>query len=556
MARPRPRRSPRRRPDRWSRAGRRVADAGPEDPVRGHGRARRCARDAGVLRQGAPRRVAEHADFRGALLRRSGTEPRRPRAARVLRGRRRRDPAGDHHHGRRRGARRHVPERAHAVLARHGARQPRPARATARRDVGLQRRGRPRLADTACCEHGGRLLRRSPAVAARRRPRAGHRARAAIRCQRRGGDAPHGRARGDVRDPRRYALGKLVPRREWARVLARLAVRAARQLGDGCQLPPRDRARHRRSPRARSRPPPSLPRAGRVVGRARARVGRGVGAVLTQLLVRLFSLGHHADQLARSRVDPHSAARGSAHRPRHVPAPRCGVMSDSDVVPFRVAFDAPAIEGLRARLRSTRWPERETVDDWSQGIPLAFVQDLAAYWCDEYDFAAAEQRLNAWPQFTTRIDDIDVHFVHARSPDPEALPLVITHGWPGSVVEFFDVLGPLIDPVAHGGDAADAFHVVCPSLPGYGFSTKPTTRGRGVPWMAHAWATLMSRLAYERFAAQGGDWGSAVTTTVGELYRDRVFGVHINMPTVPLGPLTDDSTPSERRNLEDFEWHT
>ena len=130
--------------------------------------------------------------------------------------------------------------------------------------------------------------------------------------------------------------------------------------------------------------------------------------------------------------------------------------------------------------------------------------------------------MNAWPQFTTRIDDLDIHFVHARSPEPDAVPLVMTHGWPGSVVEFLDVLGPLTDPVAHGGDAADAFHVVCPSLPGYGFSSRPSTRGRGVPWIAEAWATLMDRLGYERFGAQGGDWGSAVTTTVGELHRDRV----------------------------------
>ncbi len=184
------------------------------------------------------------------------------------------------------------------------------------------------------------------------------------------------------------------------------------------------------------------------------------------------------------------------------------------------------------------------------------MQDLARYWCDEYDFAAAEERMNAWPQFTTRIDDLDIHFVHARSPEPDAVPLVITHGWPGSVVEFFDVLGPLTDPVAHGGDAADAFHVVCPSLPGYGFSDRPSTRGRGIPWIAHAWATLMTRLGYERFGAQGGDWGSAVTTTVGEMHRDRVLGIHVNMPTVPLGPLTDDATEQRAPNLEDFQWHT
>jgi pimeloyl-ACP methyl ester carboxylesterase len=231
-------------------------------------------------------------------------------------------------------------------------------------------------------------------------------------------------------------------------------------------------------------------------------------------------------------------------------------MAGSDVAPFRVVFDPDAIADLRSRLRNTRWPERETVDDWSQGIPLAFVQDLAAYWCQDYDFAAAEERLNAWPQFTSRTDDVDIHFVHARSPEPDAMPLVITHGWPGSFVEFSDVLGPLTDPAAHGGNGADAFHVVCPSLPGYGFSDKPTTRGRGVPWIAEAWATLMSRLGYERFGAQGGDWGSAVTWTIGERYRDRVAGIHLNMPTVPLGPITDDATDRERQAFDDFEWHT
>jgi pimeloyl-ACP methyl ester carboxylesterase len=230
-------------------------------------------------------------------------------------------------------------------------------------------------------------------------------------------------------------------------------------------------------------------------------------------------------------------------------------MGDVNVLPFRVEFDDDAIEDLRRRLRNTRWPERETVDDWSQGIPLAFVQDLATYWCDEYDFEAAAARMNAWPQFTTHLDDLDIHFVHSRSPEPDAMPLVISHGWPGTVVEFFDVLGPLTDPVAHGGDAADAFHVVCPSLPGYGFSDRPTTRGRGVPWIAQAWATLMSRLGYERFGAQGGDWGSAVTCAIAAIVPDRLYGIHVNMPTVPLGPIDDDATQRERQAWDDFEWH-
>jgi pimeloyl-ACP methyl ester carboxylesterase len=230
-------------------------------------------------------------------------------------------------------------------------------------------------------------------------------------------------------------------------------------------------------------------------------------------------------------------------------------VANEDVVPFEVVLDPTSIDDLRARLRNTRWPERETVDDWSQGIPLAMVQDLVAYWCDEYEFDEATARLNAWPQFTTGIDDLTIHFVHARSPEPDAMPLVISHGFPGSYVEFFQVLGALTDPVAHGGEAIDAFHVVCPSLPGYGFSDRPSRRGRGLSWTADAWATLMHRLGYERFGAQGGDWGSGVATVLGQTHRDHVVGIHLNMPTVPLGPLADDATDTERKSVEDFEWH-
>jgi epoxide hydrolase len=225
-------------------------------------------------------------------------------------------------------------------------------------------------------------------------------------------------------------------------------------------------------------------------------------------------------------------------------------------LPFQIEFEAERIEDLRRRLHNTRWPEHETVDDWSQGAPLDFVRDLVAYWCSEYDFDAARERMNAWPQFKTRIDDLDIHFLHARSPEPNALPMVMSHGWPGTFIEFIDVIGPLVDPLAHGGDAADAFHVVCPSLPGYGFSDKPTTRGRGLAWTGEAWATLMDRLGYKRYVAQGGDWGSAVTCVLGESHLDEVAGIHITMPTVPLGPLTDDSTDQERQSYHDFDQHT
>ena len=231
-------------------------------------------------------------------------------------------------------------------------------------------------------------------------------------------------------------------------------------------------------------------------------------------------------------------------------------MDDVGIVPFRVEFDADDVNDLRRRLTSTRWPEKETVTDWSQGVPLDFVRDLVAYWGNDYDFIAAERRMNAWPQFKTRIDGLDIHFVHARSPQSDAIPLVISHGWPGTVVEFLDVIGPLTDPVAHGGDAADAFHVVCPSLPGYGFSDKPTQSGFGVSWIGEAWAELMERLGYDRYVAQGGDWGSAVTCVLGQTHPNEVLGIHLNMPTVPLGPLTDDSTDSEKASYADFDWHT
>lgn len=205
-------------------------------------------------------------------------------------------------------------------------------------------------------------------------------------------------------------------------------------------------------------------------------------------------------------------------------------MSDMSITPFQIEVPQPELDDLRDRLRRTRWPEAETVDDWSQGVPLAYVQDLCRHWADGYDWRATEAHLNALPQFRTEIDGLGVHFIHVRSPHPGALPLVITHGWPGSVIEFLDVLGPLTDPVAHGGDAADAFDVVCPSLPGYGFSDKPAKAGWGVERIADAWVELMRRLGYDRYGAQGGDWGSLVTSGVAERDRDHVVGIHLNMP--------------------------
>jgi pimeloyl-ACP methyl ester carboxylesterase len=220
------------------------------------------------------------------------------------------------------------------------------------------------------------------------------------------------------------------------------------------------------------------------------------------------------------------------------------------VTPFEVRFDPAAIDDLRERLRRTRWPDAETVDDWSQGLPLSYAQDLCAYWADEYDFAAAEKRLNAFPQFRTEIDNLGIHFLHVRSPEADALPLVMTHGWPGSFVELLKVIAPLTDPAAHGGDAADAFHLVCPSLPGYGFSDKPARHGWKIERIGAAWAELMARLGYERYGAQGGDWGSFVTTSTAQADAAHVAGIHVQLPIVNLQPeMLNDLTDREQDAL-------
>ena len=224
-------------------------------------------------------------------------------------------------------------------------------------------------------------------------------------------------------------------------------------------------------------------------------------------------------------------------------------MSDR-IEPFRIAASDEQLGDLRRRLRATRFPERECVDDWSQGIPLAYVQDLCAYWAEKYDWRAREARLNRFPQFTTEIDGLSIHFVHARSPHADAMPLVISHGWPGSIVEFQEVIEPLTNPTAHGGDARDAFHVVCPSLPGYGFSGKPQRAGWNVQRIARAWSQLMPRLGYRRYAAQGGDWGAMVTTCIGIQDPENCLGIHLNMPIAPPDPATlNDLTEREKAAL-------
>ena len=203
-------------------------------------------------------------------------------------------------------------------------------------------------------------------------------------------------------------------------------------------------------------------------------------------------------------------------------------MTDA-IKPFRIAVSDAVLEDLKARLRHTRWPEAELVEDWSQGAPLKWMQEVCGYWADAYDWRAREARLNRFAQFTSVIDELDIHFLHVRSPHAEAMPLIITHGWPGSIVEFHKVIEPLANPTAHGGKAADAFHVVCPSLPGFGFSAKPRTTGWGVDRIAAAWAVLMQRLGYARYGAQGGDWGSAVTTSLGAQDAQHCAGIHVTL---------------------------
>ncbi|MGS2616443.1 epoxide hydrolase family protein [Micromonospora sp. LZ34] len=246
----------------------------------------------------------------------------------------------------------------------------------------------------------------------------------------------------------------------------------------------------------------------------------------------------------------------------------------TEIRPFTIEIPESELKALRARIAATRWPEPETVNDQSQGVPLATSQALARYWEKEYDWRKVEARLNALPQFITEIDGLDIHFLHVRSKHEDALPLIVTHGWPGSVVEQLKIIDPLTNPTAHGADASDAFHLVIPSMPGFGFSGKPSTPGWGPERIAAAWIELMKRLGYTRFVAQGGDWGALITDLIGLQAPPELLGIHTNMPgTVPpdidafiqgditgannaLGSMPANLSDEEKRAYEqlDFFW--
>jgi pimeloyl-ACP methyl ester carboxylesterase len=218
---------------------------------------------------------------------------------------------------------------------------------------------------------------------------------------------------------------------------------------------------------------------------------------------------------------------------------------------FKLAIPREELDLLHAKLGALRWPESETVQDWSQGVPLEAMRSLVDYWYRHYDWRRCEKMLNGWGQYKTELDGLRIHFLHVRSPEQRALPLIMTHGWPGSVIEFHKVIGPLTNPAAHGGSAGDAFHLILPSLPGYGFSDRPFATGWRVERIARAWIELMGRLGYDRWAAQGGDWGSAVTSFIGQLAPSGLAGIHLNVPF--LIPPTDrsDLTEEEERILID-----
>ena len=235
----------------------------------------------------------------------------------------------------------------------------------------------------------------------------------------------------------------------------------------------------------------------------------------------------------------------------------CADRYDASIRPFRIEIPQSDLDDLRDRLARTRWPDELAGGDWTRGVPADYLRELAAYWRDGYDWRGQEARLNEFPQFTSTIDGANVHFLHVRSPEPGALPLILTHGWPGSVAEFLRIIGPLADPRAYGGDPADAFHLVIPSIPGYGFSGPTRDAGWTTGRIARAWAELMARLGYPRYGAQGGDWGAFISPELGRIDPGHVAGVHLNAATfgfIPFGPVDPEElatfTDAERQRLK------
>jgi len=242
------------------------------------------------------------------------------------------------------------------------------------------------------------------------------------------------------------------------------------------------------------------------------------------------------------------SARGSADKPAQIVLPA----ATNDVTPFKVHVAQAALDDLKKKLANARWPDKEPVTDWSQGVPLAKAQALVEYWRNRYDWRRVQSTLNGLPQFRTQIDGLGIHFIHVRSKHENALPVILTHGWPGSILEFLEVIGPLVDPMAHGGKADDAFHVVIPSLPGFGFSDKPTEPGWRLPRIASAWAVLMTRLGYSRYVAQGGDWGAGVTSWMARQRSSGLAAIHLNLPILfpPPPPPPGGYTAAEQQALD------
>jgi len=264
---------------------------------------------------------------------------------------------------------------------------------------------------------------------------------------------------------------------------------------------------------------------------------------------------------AQTMTTPQAVATDVATVVDRVPAKQRTTAADSSIRPFRVHVSDEAITDLRRRLQMTRWPDKETVADASQGAQLAKLQELVRYWGTDYDWRKGEAKLNSYPQFKTTIDGVEIHFIHVRSRHPNALPLIITHGWPGSVFEQVKLIGPLTDPTKYGGRAEDAFDVVIPSLPGFGFSGPPTETGWGLERIGHAWAVLMKRLGYTRYVAQGGDWGAGVTEAMGRQAPAGLLGIHTNLPAALTpeveavlggGPIPATFSEKERSAITDF----